>query len=1124
MKIAELAIDRFGACSDVRLSDIGPGLTVFYGPNETGKTTVMQFVRSVLHGFSSERRRRYLPPVAGYPAGGTLTVWQGAERCELSREIDRDGYETELQIRPVQGDELSAQRVRDALVGVDEQVFNNVFVLGLQDLQQLGSLTDTRASEFLFRIAAGVDRVSLYEVMADLGESRNRLLSADDRPCEVMHLLAQVDRLRGEVRELSSATGQYSQLMAQQREVTSELKQVRAARQKAHEALERLRVAQAIRPAWLLRAELDAQIAAMGEVPSVSNDALAQIEALDARRRAMRREYVQARDKRHALSARCQEMQVNDDLWCQAARIEALCDQREWIGDLEAQRDAVAGEVDALSAKVAAQRNRMGIANNATGRALGRKQLSSLRKLALAVRDSRRQLKELQQQGQQHAQSLAALDQQVAGGLAQRIEPSLSEALEQQGEVVSQLRHRLDLDERAEHLSRQLKDLEAQRLELLERQVIPGWVIGTVGGFFAMGICLLLAGLVLPLPMSGTFSLALAAIGGLGAIGAGGAKYLIEHTNHRKLERCENQLSVLSLQIKQNKEERAEIDRSLPTGTGPLTVRLQAAEAELAQLEALIPLNARRQSMARDQEAHEFAQLELREKLQAARAAWQAALAEAGLPADFDPAQIKTLRRSSTQYDRLREQLHARQQELEQRERAIAQFAERIGPYLPLAGIIPSGRRLGEQINLLGTTLESIRGQATERDSVRRELTLAGRQERKLRGMLRRLKSRRQALLLASGVEHEEELRRAQARLERLNALRVQRDAAQNEIDTHLAGRYSDEALINWIELAGDLPLFEARITEHSATLTSCDQRADDLARQHGELNERIKTLVADRRLPNRQIDLAMAQERLRQALERWQVLALSWSILDKLRREYEHQRQPETLRVASVYFQRLTGDRYRRVWTPLGETTLLVNDQSGQSLPIELLSRGTREQLYLALRLALVESYVKRGIHLPLVLDDLLVNFDAQRAKAAALVLRDFAAAGHQVLMFTCHEHLMRLFRSLGVAVRALPGATLEPEPMPVIEPVRIEPEPAVAVAEARPKRRPAREDEPPLEEKRPVRRRERIVERPRMPAAPDTSWDAEEFAGEFAERRVVEGEEPGEPAGAQANRDEAA
>ena len=64
MKFTDLGIDGFGVWSGLEVRELGPGLNVFYGPNEAGKTTLLQFVRAVLYGFSLERRRRYLPPRA----------------------------------------------------------------------------------------------------------------------------------------------------------------------------------------------------------------------------------------------------------------------------------------------------------------------------------------------------------------------------------------------------------------------------------------------------------------------------------------------------------------------------------------------------------------------------------------------------------------------------------------------------------------------------------------------------------------------------------------------------------------------------------------------------------------------------------------------------------------------------------------------------------------------------------------------------------------------------------------------------------------------------------------------------------------------------------------------------
>ena len=75
-------------------------------------------------------------------------------------------------------------------------------------------------------------------------------------------------------------------------------------------------------------------------------------------------------------------------------------------------------------------------------------------------------------------------------------------------------------------------------------------------------------------------------------------------------------------------------------------------------------------------------------------------------------------------------------------------------------------------------------------------------------------------------------------------------------------------------------------------------------------------------------------------------------------------------------------------------------------------LSRGSVEQLYLCLRLGLAETFAERSEALPIILDDVLVNFDPGRAVSVAEVLAE-TAQRHQVLLLTCHPHLEEIVRS---------------------------------------------------------------------------------------------------------------
>ena len=80
MRIKTIDIDGFGVWNGLTIDELSDHATVVYGPNEAGKTTLMQFVRAVLYGFTPERRKRYLPPVNGGRPGGRLRVANAVRR------------------------------------------------------------------------------------------------------------------------------------------------------------------------------------------------------------------------------------------------------------------------------------------------------------------------------------------------------------------------------------------------------------------------------------------------------------------------------------------------------------------------------------------------------------------------------------------------------------------------------------------------------------------------------------------------------------------------------------------------------------------------------------------------------------------------------------------------------------------------------------------------------------------------------------------------------------------------------------------------------------------------------------------------------------------------------------
>ena len=176
MKITDIQIDGFGVWSGLELKDLSGKLTVIYGPNEAGKTTLMEFVRAQLFGWNESRRERYLPPGHGGTAGGALAI--GSKKSQYCitrsfRENKTDGeWHEELKIADASGRQQNDRTLETLLSGIDEATLNNVFVVGLREIQELATLNDTEAAEHLYALAWCRDRVALFEVLIELCHSR----------------------------------------------------------------------------------------------------------------------------------------------------------------------------------------------------------------------------------------------------------------------------------------------------------------------------------------------------------------------------------------------------------------------------------------------------------------------------------------------------------------------------------------------------------------------------------------------------------------------------------------------------------------------------------------------------------------------------------------------------------------------------------------------------------------------------------------------------------------------------------------------------------------------------------------------------------------------------------------
>ncbi len=261
-------------------------------------------------------------------------------------------------------------------------------------------------------------------------------------------------------------------------------------------------------------------------------------------------------------------------------------------------------------------------------------------------------------------------------------------------------------------------------------------------------------------------------------------------------------------------------------------------------------------------------------------------------------------------------------------------------------------------------------------------------------------------LIVAGGVQDEAGLADAITR----GAMHAAAAARIDELERGLRqsfGRTIDElveeaALYQGAELDPDIAAMTSSFDDVATRLDAASTLVGDLTRQRAQITASG--------------DAAEAMEQAQQALadlvnhaDDYVQTVLAKRLLEEQITAYRSAHQGPLLARAGALFAALTLQRYVGLDTDTdarGTPTLYARRANDTLLDVGVLSTGTRDQLYLALRLAALEQVIARRGPLPLVLDDLFVHFDDDRTDAGLRVL-DQVSAQTQVLLFTHHSRV---------------------------------------------------------------------------------------------------------------------
>jgi uncharacterized protein YhaN len=469
---------------------------------------------------------------------------------------------------------------------------------------------------------------------------------------------------------------------------------------------------------------------------------------------------------------------------------------------------------------------------------------------------------------------------------------------------------------------------------------------------------------------------------------------------------------------------RSELDLALqsagqPASTGKETVAtlLERAEATASSLEeagrrretleqALRDHEARRRSLARRKQEAEGADSDWRQR-------WGASLAAASMPEGTAPKEALALLDVASRLAHKQEERTRQAARVSGIERDLSEFRAAVDALVTRHA--PELARLGEHDRALELVKRFQKGLADrqERQSLDRQLALEETARERETERKANAESRLAVLLRSARVADLDALRIAEERSEEARAL-DQRIAEHEARLVEAGGGLPASALEK--ECAG------LDVDQVSVRLDACDQERKEIADQLFDLGQEIGNKEAGQPILRDGMKAvaaaAEAQEHLaraRSVAERYVRLRLAAAVLARQIEVYRERNQGPLLQRASELFSRLTLGSFgalRAAFDEHDEPVLqCVRSGGGGDVEVAGLSEGTRDQLYLALRLASLERYAEANDPMPFVVDDVLVHFDDDRA-AAALELLGELAKRTQVLFFTHHARLAEIAR----------------------------------------------------------------------------------------------------------------
>ena len=961
MKIDRLHIDGFGVFHDKEIGGFSNGINILYGPNEAGKSTLLDFLRFTLFDyprFLDERR----PPINGGKHGGRIWL-KNSNNQPLS--IYRSGNAKDVLVN-YENEETSNINVYRQLIGnASIDLYKNVYAITLDELMAVQQLSDSGMEDRIFSMGMGLSGVDFGKFESGLLDHADHFFKARGRTQVLPMLVDQIQQKEDSILQLKNKLGEYNRLSEQKESLENQLELIRKNREELSEAKNKYADLSKAYPEFVEYQQAQTALSEMGKLKMHSEKFLEQFQ-----------------EAKKALSAEEQLLEEVKQKIDQLTEEKSILNWDQALSQQASLLDYFKTTVKLYEEAKARNENEKEKRTNA----ISNKE-TIIKRLGETIQAE--QLIDLEGTFELQAQATETVEAQ------QKLERQRDTKKEVEGRLASELAALKEKNAQFEskistHAIRSKEEREKANKERIELDTAFKQALENTGGNTKKPSSTSLILAVIFLLVGGSLFFVNLIAGGL-VVGVALVSLIVVL------------LTSKSSPVNVNWESPTEINKKLDKLNSAISA-FDELEEKQREVEQQISSKEKECKLAAEElTSLNQSLLELDKK-------WRILLKKAHLPDHVSPQQMGDFISNVEEFKRQHRTNLEAEKAIENNESLIKTFEDK------LRKVAPDLQKIEASIiyDLIGK-IEKNEEEKHKTEALERSILQKINEKDAVLSKIARFEEGIREVMTTVGVENEQALyKQFEQQKAHQEAKEKQSNAAKN-IRT-LCGAEKLESTI--AELEEFTPsLLNSKKEETEQDYEAIKNQFDEMNRELATVTTNIRHILEPDEMYELQNNKESLETRLIEETKEWLSTKMALAILNESKQKYEAEKQPEVITQTREYFKAITENAYEDLRISLSEKHVSIINSSGKTKTVEELSRGTREQLLLALRLGLIEEYEKNTEPLPVALDDIMVNFDVHRAENLAEVLTNFAK-NRQVILFTCHEHTRDLFEHHGATV----------------------------------------------------------------------------------------------------------